>query len=205
MKRLPAAVVLIAAGIVLVAAGAAFLLLRDSDEDGGALATMSARERPVVLPLPERVGLPNSPLLSGEAFLIGERAGFRFLRLPRQDGSSCFAKAEFRSQEWQLIDWSCEIGFQRFPDREQPVMTLSRFQILLGTPYITYDTISGFAADGVKRIAVIDGQDRVVPMADVVGNIFFSVGPDDRVKGIAALDEAGEVIWRSAAIQPPDE
>jgi hypothetical protein len=204
MKRLPAAVGIVA----LVGAGAlvaAFFMLRDSDKEDGALATMSARERPVVLPLPERVGLPNSPLLSGEAFLIGERAGLRFLRLPRRDGSSCFAKAEFRSEEWQLVDWSCEIGFQRFPDREQPVMTVTRFRILPGTPYVTYDTIAGFAADGVQRIAVIDVQDRVVPIADVVGNIFFSEGPDDRVKAIAALDEAGEVIWRSAAIQPPDE
>ena len=57
----------------------------------------------------------------------------------------------------------------------------------------------------MKRIAVIDAQDRVVPTADVVGNIFYSAGPSGRVKGIAALDEAGEVIWRSAAIQPPDE
>jgi hypothetical protein len=202
MKRLLAAV---AAGIALLAAVGGFLLLRDSDEEDGALATMSARERPVEIPLPERVGLPNSPLLTGEAFLIGERAGFRFLRLPREDGSSCFARAEFRSEEWQLVGWSCEIGFQRFPDRRQPVMSLSPLQILPGTQFITYDTISGFAADGVKRIAVIDAQDRVVPTADVVGNIFYSVGPSDRVKGIAALDEAGEVIWRSAAIQPPDE
>lgn len=104
MKRLPAAVVLSAAGIALVAAGGAFLLLRDSDEEDGAVATMSARQRPFELPLPERVGLPDSPLFSGEAFLIGERAGFRFLRLPREDGSSCFAKAELRSAEWQLID-----------------------------------------------------------------------------------------------------
>jgi hypothetical protein len=205
MKRLPAAVVLVAAGIALVVAGGAFLLLRDSDEEDGALATMSARERPVEIPLPERVGMPNGPLLTGEAFLIGERPGFRFLRLPREDGSSCFAKAEFRSEEWQLIDWTCETGFQRFPDREQPVMALSRLQILPGTQFIVYDTISGFAADGVKRIAVVDAQGRVVPMADVVGNIFYSEGPSDRVTGLAALDEAGEVIWRSAAIQPPDE
>jgi hypothetical protein len=204
MKRLPAAVVLVA----LVGAGAlvaALLLLRGSEEEDGALATMSARESPVEIPLPERVGLPNSPLLTGEAFLIGERAGFRFVRLPREDGSSCFAKAEFRLEEWQLIDWSCEVGLQRFPDRGQPVMTVSRFQILPGTQFITYDTISGFAADGVKRIAVIDGQDRVVPMTNVVGNVFHSEGPSDRVKALAALDETGEVIWRGAAIQPPDE
>ena len=107
---------LLAAGLVL--------LLRDSDGENGALATMSARERPVTIAVPERIGPPNTPRLTGEALLIGERAGFRFLRLPREDGSSCFAYSERRSGDWQLLGFNCETGFQRFPDPAQPVMTV---------------------------------------------------------------------------------
>ena len=87
MPRRLAAVLIVAslAFGALLAAGLVFLL-RDSDDVNGALATMSARERPVTIAVPERIGAPNSPRLTGEVLLIGERAGFRFLRLPRDDG-----------------------------------------------------------------------------------------------------------------------
>ncbi len=203
MARRLVAVSILAA--IALGAVAAFFLLRDgSDEDSG-LAAMSTRGRPVEVPVPERIGPPNSPLLTGEALLIGKRAGFRFLRLPREDGSSCFAYSELRSGVWQLLGLNCETGFQRFPDPKRPVMTVSGLQLFPGEQLFVYDTVAGFAADGVKRVAVIDAQDRVVPIAEVVDNVFYSDGPEDRVKALAALDEAGEVIWRTAAIPPPDE
>jgi hypothetical protein len=83
-------------------------------------------------------------------------------------------------------------------------MIVARFLLIPGTQFLVYDSVAGFAADGVKRIAVIDLRDRVVPMAEVLGNV-YSDGPADRVKGVAALDEAGKVIWRSAEVQLPEE
>jgi hypothetical protein len=206
MPRRLAAVLIVAslAFGALLAAGLVFLL-RDSDDENGALATMSARERPVRIAVPERIGPPSSPRLTGEALLIGERAGFRFLRLPRDDGSSCFAYSEQRSGDWQLLGLNCETGFQRFPDPAQPVMTVSGLEVIPDTQIFVHNTVAGFAADGVKRIAVIDAQDRVVPIAEVVGNTFYSNGQGDQVKALAALDEADEVIWRTAPIELPDE
>ncbi|MGH2931409.1 MAG: hypothetical protein ACRDKK_00985 [Gaiellaceae bacterium] len=52
---------------------------------------------------------------------------------------------------------------------------------------------------------MIDEQDRLVPMADVDGNAFYADAPDGRVKSIVALDEAGDVIWKSPPRTPPDE
>jgi hypothetical protein len=52
---------------------------------------------------------------------------------------------------------------------------------------------------------VIDAQDRLVPMADVMGNAFSADPPSDRIKAIVALDEKGEVIWQSAPVPLPDE
>jgi hypothetical protein len=206
MPRRLAAVLIVAslAFGTLLAAGLIFLL-RDSDDENGALATMSARERPVTIAVPERIGDPNGPLLTGEALLIGERAGFRFLRLPREDGSSCFAYSERRSGDWQLLGFNCETGFQRFPDPARPVMTVTGLEVIPNTQILVHNTVAGFAADGVQRIAVIDAQDRVVPIAEVVNNIFYSNGQGDQVKALAALDEADEVIWRLAAPEPPDE
>ena len=44
-----------------------------------------------------------------------------------------------------------------------------------------------------------------MPIAEVVGNTFYSNGQADQVKALAALDEADEVIWRRAAPELPDE
>ena len=154
---------------------------------------------------PSESARPTAPRLTGEALLIGERAGFRFLRLPRDDGSSCFAYSERRSGDWQLLGFNCETGFQRFPDPAQPVMTVRGLESIPNTQILVHNAVAGFAADGVKRIAVIDAQDRVVPIAEVVDNTFYSTGQGDQVKALAALDEADEVIWRTAPIEPPDE
>lgn len=201
-RRLVAVLILavIALGVV-----AAFFLLRDgSDEDSG-LGAMSTRGRPIEMAVPERLGRPNDPKLTGEEILIAERGGIRFLRLPREDGSSCWSTAEHRSGEWQLTNYGCETGFTRFPDPKQPVMVVGRLQIRPGTPLMSYDSFAGFAADDVARIGVIDSEDQLIEVTSVVDNVFFTPDPPGLVKHVAALDAAGEVIWRSAGVQLPDE
>jgi hypothetical protein len=59
--------------------------------------------------------------------------------------------------------------------------------------------LRGFAADGVKRIGALDAAGRVRPPTDVVDNV-FTAPPPSRVRGIAALDEDGEIVWRSDVI-----
>jgi hypothetical protein len=85
------------------------------------------------------------------------------------------------------------------------VLVLSRGGIVPGTQLRTFEAFNGIAADGVKRVGVIDAQDRLVPMADVMGNAFSADAPSDRIKAIVALDEKGEVIWQSAPVPLPDE
>jgi hypothetical protein len=201
-RRLVAVSILavIALGVV-----ASFFLLRDGSDEDGDLAAMSTRGRPVEMAVPERAGAPDSPKLTGEAILIAKRGGIRFVRLPREDGSSCWSTAEQRSGEWQLTNYGCETGFTRFPDPEQPVMVVGRLQIIPGTQSMVYQSFAGFAADGVERIGVIDEQDRSIEVTSVVDNVFFTPRPPGRVKAVTAIDEAGEVIWRSAGVQLPDE
>jgi hypothetical protein len=193
-----AVVVLIAAGVL-----AAFLI-RDGDDEA-AFATLSAQERPFEMPVPPRLGLPSTPKTTGQAFFLAEHDGIRFVRLPREDGSSCWGTSERRSNEWQLTNFACETQFGRFPDAESPIMLLARGGVLSGTNLMVYESFHGLAADGISKVGVIDAQDRLVPMADVERNAFYASAPEGRVKSIVALDEAGEVIWRSPPRPPPDE
>ncbi|HEX2344990.1 MAG TPA: hypothetical protein VHI12_00255 [Gaiellaceae bacterium] len=194
-----AVVALIAVGVL-----AAYLLLRDGDDEA-AYATMSAQEQPFEMPVPVSLGLPSSPKTTGEAFFVAERDGTRIVRVPREDGSSCWGTSERRSNEWQLTSFICESQFGRFPDAESPVMLLARGGFLAGTDLMVYESFIGLAADGVAKVGVIDEQDRLVPMADVDGNAFYADAPDGRVRSVVALDEAGEVIWKSPPRTPPDE
>lgn len=193
------------AALVVVAAGAAFLLLRDDGGEDYSLGVMSSRGRSFAMPVPEQLFMPGSPKTTGEALLIADRKGIRLVRMPREDGSSCWGTSEHRSDEWQLTNYVCETQFNRFPDPTAPVLVLSRGGIIAGTQLRTFEGFNGLAADGVKRVGVIDEQDRLVPMADVRGNAFYADAPGDRIKAIVALDENGEVIWRSDPVPLPDE
>lgn len=189
----------------LIAAGVlAAFFIRDGDDEA-AFATLSAQERPFEMPVPATLGLPSSPKTTGQAFFLAEKDGIRFVRLPREDGSSCWGTSERRSNEWQLTNFSCESQFGRFPDSESPVLLLARGGLLSGTNLMVYESFQGLAADGISKVGVIDARDRLVPMAAVRGNTFSADAPSDRVKAVVALDEQGEVIWRSAPPQLPDE
>ena len=192
--------------VALIALGmlAGYLLLRDGDDEP-AYATISAQEQPFEMPLPTTLGLPSSPKTTGEAFFLAEKDGIRIVRVPREDGSSCWGTSDRRSNEWQLTSFICESQFGRFPDAESPVMLLARGGFLSGTILMVYESFIGLAADGVAKVGVIDEQDRLVPMADVDGNAFYADAPEGRVKSVVALDEAGEVIWKSPPRTPPDE
>jgi hypothetical protein len=203
MTRRRVFVALAVGGLIAVGVLAAFLIRDGNDE--APFATLSAQERPFEMPVPASLGLPSSPKTTGQAFFLAERDGIRFVRLPREDGSSCWGTSERRSNEWQLTNFICETQFGRFPDSESPVLLLARGGVLYGTDLMVYESFLGLAADGISKVGVIDEQDRLVPMADVEGNAFSGDAPEARVKSIVALDEAGEVIWRSPPRTPPDE
>jgi hypothetical protein len=203
MSRRLAAVLAVA--FLALAGAAALLLLRDGDEEDSALARMSVRERPFEMPIPNQLGRPGSPQTTGEAFLIAERNGVRIVRLPREDGSSCWGTTDRRLGDWQLTFFSCETTFGRFPDPENPVLVLSQATFFPGTQLRVYESFQGVAADGVARVGVVDERDRVLPVTRVQRNAFFAAEPTDRVTGVVALDAEGEVIWRSRPVEWPEE
>lgn len=191
-------------GVIALGVLAALFLLRSDDGDDAALSRMSNRGQTIEMEFGVRIGADEAKP-TGEVVLLAERGGLRFLRLPRTDGSSCWAIGERRSGLWQLTGFNCETGLTRFPDPEQPVMTVGRLLIQQVDGQLNYVSFAGFAADGVKRVAIIDADDRVIPVTNVVDNTFFTPTPPQDVKTVAALDAEGTVIWRGAGVPPPDE
>jgi hypothetical protein len=203
MSRRLAAVLAVA--LVVFGAFAAFLLLRRGGDDDAELARLSAPQRPYKMPIPNPLGGPGSPEPTGEAFVIAERKGFRLVRLPRRDGTSCWGTHELRFGDWQLANYGCETTFQRFPDPQQPLRVMGTVFYDMGTQLLEYQTFFGLAADGVHSVGVIDARERMVPVARVQGNAFWADPPTDPVKSVVALDDDGEVIWRTPPAPLPDE
>jgi catechol 2,3-dioxygenase-like lactoylglutathione lyase family enzyme len=194
---------LVGLGVVLLGVVAAFFLLRGEDEDDLGLAAFSNRGTPIRMQLPENLGPYGD--VTGETILMAERGGLRFLRLPRKDGSSCWATAGRRGGFWSITGYSCEGDFVRFPDPRRPVMVLGRITIDPAQRLTNYQQFVGFAADGVKRVGVIDAEDRLIQVTGVTGNTFFTPDPPQGVKRLAALDAAGQVIWRGPEVPQPTE
>ena len=101
MTRRRTFVALAVVGLIALGVLAAFLI-RDGDDEA-AFATLSAQERPFEMPVPASLGLPSSPKTTGQAFLLAEKDGIRFVRLPREDGSSCWGTSERRANEWFYV------------------------------------------------------------------------------------------------------
>jgi hypothetical protein len=202
MSRLRLAV-LLGLALVIAVAGAVVLLLRGDGEDP-ALSTISAIGRPVEMAVPENLG-PFAGDLTGEVELITERRDLRFLRLARAEGGWCYATADRRFGDWGLTEYACETAANPFPSPDVPVINVGRQQGTRDPELLEYLQFAGFAADAVDRVGIIDKNDRVIPVADVVDNVYYAPKPPPGAKRMVALNEEGEVIWRSAGVQRPEE
>jgi hypothetical protein len=189
-----------AALIVLAAAGAtgAVILMQQSPEPS--LTKMSNAGTPTKLNLGRGTHM-GGPALTGDAFLIAQRENRRFYRLPRADGTTCWASGRLRKGEWRVGSMTC-MDTPQFPSRKYPLQDFSPVEMSLGRPHPHYLWLLGLAADGVKRIAVIDADNRVVPAAEVVDNVYFTDElPKGDFFGLAALDGDGDIIWRSSPVE----
>jgi hypothetical protein len=190
------AAVLLALAAVAVAAG---VLLTQGDDEVPTFTTVSNHGKPSKLEL-GRMTHMGGPGITGEAFLIAQREDRRFYRLPQVDGQPCFATARRIRGTWRLGSMTCQHRPQ-FLSRAFPLKDFSPIEMSLERPHPHYMWLAGIAADGVARVAVIDADNRVVPAADVVDNVYFTNElPEGDFFGLAALDGDGEIIWRSSPV-----
>ena len=202
MSRLRLAVV-VAVGLAIAVAGAAVLLLRGDGEDP-ALSRMSVTGRPVEMAVPDNLGRFVGDL-TGEVELITQRRDLRFLRLEKATGGWCYATADRRFGDWGLTEYACQTSANPFPSPEIPVINVGRLVGTRDPELIEYGQFAGFAADAVHRVGIIDKNDRVIPVAEVVDNVYYAPKPPPGAKRMVALDAEGKVIWRSAGVQRPEE
>jgi hypothetical protein len=187
-RRIVAAVIVLA---ILGVMGA--ILLRQHGQPSSSFAELSNRGTPAEFDLPVSLPGPTSAL-TGDALLIAEREDHRFYRLTHPRGLACLAVQRRHENVWYLGAVGCP---PQFPSRAHPLMDFSSIEASMERPHPHFLLLAGIAADGVKRIAVIDADNRVVPAVDVVDNVYFTRSlPKGDFHGLAALDADDKVVWR---------
>ena len=114
--------------------------------------------------------------------LLTERDGVAFYAARREDGTFCFA-----------IDLNgrravgCNLS-PAFPSPQRPIVDFSRFS--------NGARIVGFAADGVRTVAVFDASGETIATAPVIDNVYAAANATPGAVGVAALDPQGGVVYR---------
>jgi hypothetical protein len=118
--------------------------------------------------------------------LLATRDGISFYAARRPDGHYCFA-VDSAGRKGLGCDMGSPAG-AFFPSPQRPIFDFSRFS--------KGERLVGFAADGVVRVALIDGSGAVIASAPVIDNVYANASPPPGAAGVEALDAHGKVVYR---------
>jgi hypothetical protein len=121
--------------------------------------------------------------------LLTERDGIAFYAARRADGTFCFAID---------LDGRRAVGCSispAFPSPERPIVDFSRFS--------NGARIAGFAADGVRSVALVDATGARIAGAPVVDNVYAASNTVPGAVGVEALDAEGNVVYARAFHEAP--
>jgi hypothetical protein len=183
---------------VVVAAAALVLLLRGTTATGsppdGELAQISNRGQPIELgPGQQR----EAEHVAGVAAArLATRAGRAFYRVLRRDGTVCYAVDSVGGDHVGNTD--CPGPATVFPTATNPVLDFTIFE---STSHVPGDlhivSAQGFAADGVKSVALLDRSGRVVARDRTSGNVYALDVPAGRVAiSVVAYDARHVEVFR---------
>ena len=119
---------------------------------------------------------------------LTERAGIRFYAARRANGDFCFAVESDRGKAV-----GCNVT-PAFPSRDRPIVDFSRFS--------KGARLAGFAADGVRTVALVDASGGQVASAPVLDNVYAAAGAPDAV-GIVARDADGNTVYERSFDEAP--
>lgn len=169
--------------------------------DAASLSSISTEGHPVVLtPASQRVlhrthGFPpgdtSLPRAKGRALLMASRGPTVFFRVASDRGEDCFyiGRIAERDDVYELGGGRCWR-----PDSRRPMLDLSPIQAS-GPGGFQVLQIQGFAADGVKTVAVTDASGANVAEAAVKDNVYrLTAYPPAGVVELRALDEGSNVV-----------
>ena len=120
---------------------------------------------------------------------LTEREGIRFYAARRANGEFCFAIE---------LDGRKAVGCNvspTFPSAERPIVDFSRFS--------NGAWIVGFAADGVRTVALVDASGGTIASAPVIDNVYAASNDVPGAAGVAALDAHGNVVYTRAFDEAP--
>jgi hypothetical protein len=167
--------------------------------DPGALNRVSSAGKPyqaATLPRDQRVLqlLADDGLEIARILIMGRRDGRAFYRI----GAECFATGPALPTTYSFSQIGCSPGF---PTAARPILDFTVFHAPgagdKGRPRtLSVYRSEGFAADGVARVAFIDGTGAVVAETAVVDNTYsFDPPPSGENLRIAAFSTSGERIF----------
>jgi hypothetical protein len=132
--------------------------------------------------------------LHGEMFLLGSDAGRDFYRVPKSDGSDCFATSKTGSAHG-LDALACSLDFPR----ERVILDFSVVGADRPDVQVKVISIQGVAADEVAEVRVLSRTNETLATIPVVGNVFAAlVTPNGgHVGAVVAVGEDGAVLYRS--------
>jgi hypothetical protein len=124
---------------------------------------------------------------------MAQRGPTAFFRIPLKDGSACFGtgREAMGTEAYEIGTLGCWT-----PDPRSPIRDLSPIQAA-GPGGFQVLQIHGFAADGVKTVAVTDLAGRVIAETTVEENVYkITAYPPGGVSALLALDEGENVVHR---------
>jgi hypothetical protein len=138
-------------------------------------------------------GHPGVSAILLDAFRMATRGGRSFYRLPRANGSNCYAVSPASGESGIFGAIVCTKPFSP----RNPILDLSVFQRTRDLDHIQLYRAEGIATDGVAKIALHDVRGATLGETDVQDNVYhFDSLPTGRVEALVALDGSGSVVKR---------
>ena len=155
-----------------------------------ALARVSAAGTPVQLPARVREKLHLNAY--SEISLLATSGTRHFYRFDRGGERPCFGTG--RTDALYPIGMiTCRFAAPFFPSAEMPILDLSVVAIdsESGPRFVR---VSGFAADGVKRVGVLGADGEIVAEIPVRRNVYYTASPPPNAAALVALAVDGTIV-----------
>jgi hypothetical protein len=146
----------------------------------------------------DRFVLSSSDARGPRVELLARRDGRAFYIIKRQNGGPCYASGAV-GQPLRLGVTMCPRAGASlaFPSSRQPILDQSSYAASATTSDQRLLSLAGFAADPVKRIAVIDDQGVTAYSVPVIDNVYVASDlPTVPVGELVAFDASGHELYR---------
>jgi hypothetical protein len=126
---------------------------------------------------------------------LGTRDGMMFYAGPGSAGGQCYALGAAKTGG--IVVLGCLDPAAPFPSKDVPILDMSGIAGDPRTHTVTLLELSGFAADGVATVGLID-VNGVLHSAEVRENIYYANLPQVQARALVAVDLSGKEIFRRA-------